>query len=103
MSSPRMSVQQMEASPENQAGSYGESFWFRMFLNWIENKYPGSAEFIEQAAAILPWSNLIKAIGNAIADWKEGKDFLQILREMISEWVEIETPTDGPVRMTAKS
>lgn len=98
----KMSMSAMEAAPEMAAGQYGTSFWFRIFLTWVDQKFPGSAALIEKAAELIPWSKLLGAVLAAYADWQAGKDFLAILQEALSEWLDITPGPDGP-RMSAKA
>lgn len=93
----------MEAAPEMQAGQYGEAFWFKMLVRLIDARFPGAGVVIEQLAVLLPWAKLARAITNAIADWREGKDFLVILTEAVKEWLEVEPAPDGPVRFSARA
>lgn len=97
-----VSMTAMESSSEMQAGSYVDSFFFKIFLNWVDSKFPGSRAIIEAAAAALPWSKLVRAVTNALADWREGKSFTDILKEALQEWGEVETTPDG-IRFTAKA
>lgn len=102
MSTKPATMAQMEASPDIQAGNYHATFWFKILLAWLENKFPGSAVIIEQAAAFLPWSKLSKALLNALADYQAGKEFLVILQELLAEWLVIEPPENGVIRMGLK-
>lgn len=74
-----------------QAGNYSSSLWFAMFVALAESRYPGVGKWIEAAADLLPWDKLVRAVMAAIADWQEGKSFLQIFKEALSEWLEIES------------
>ena len=102
MSESKVSLAVMEAEAGLQAGAYGEAFWFRILMNFLESRFPGAGAFIAQVAVLLPWSKLWAAIQAALADYQEGKNFLQILQEALKEWLEIDRPDSGPIRMTAK-
>lgn len=78
-----------------QRGKYGESPMFTIFVEWIDTKWPGSGQLIRAAAEVIPWDKLIRAVTNAIADWQEGKDFLNILKEAMEEWIEFVPYPDG--------
>ena len=90
------------SNPENAAGSYAAAWWFPMFVAWVDRLFPGAGEFVQMAADFVPWSKLLNAVLEAIKDWREGQDFIGILKDALSEWIDIEIADDEPIRMTAK-
>jgi hypothetical protein len=99
-----MSMQAMESAPEGQAGSYLNDWIFKALVAMIDARFPGAGAYILKAAELLPWSKLGNAIQNAWADWQEGKDWITIFKEAVSEWLVIEpSEPDAPIRMSAKA
>jgi len=91
----------MSASADMAAGAYGASLWFTMLANMLERQFPGSKDFILQAADLLPWAKLWAAIHTALK--LAGTPFLDILTAILSQWLVVTPGEDGgPVRMMAK-
>lgn len=96
-------MQAMESAQELQAGNFMENMIWSFILRKIEEKFPGAGAFLEQASTVLPWSKIWTAIQTAMIDYQQGKNFLQILEDILSQWMTVERPADGgPIRMTAK-
>ena len=83
------------------AGTYSTDLRLEVIVAALEWMFPGSRDIIDKIAAVLPLSKLLQAIRTAISDWTIGKDFLAILKDVVSEWLTVEEDANG-IRFKAK-
>ena len=82
-------------SKELECGKYGESPWFAAFVKWVDTNYPGSGQLIEAAAIVIPWDKLSQCVMIALADWQKGMDFLSVLKDALSVFIDFVPYPDG--------